>query len=629
MNAPLTQSHRWQLVAPWYRWTRAALPGDGRCSAPVLQKFAGTDFIESFLARPQHSLVFDAQTDVVSRLDAAGNATRWASRLASKLRFALPLQKVLGLPAAVPAAAAPGKAAQDAAAQAQAKAEIAAARLAPSALRKLFLPAHDRHYLIVCELHCESAGFPSVPRQKVCQAGFVIRRRLLPIPAALQAQAQAKNEALIQAEAALADLEALDETLPPVPAQSDAARYAASVAQRASEEANREARRRALAGAQDWREYLEAQRASLAQQREELQQWFIEQKLDAQLQAWLPDAEHGGMRWQTLSPEQIHADSTHHLGERFYPLLPLVPDPRDAAHDAAGRTIYFGVVPTVLAEHDPDGQACFDSHSTYEIRCFVRRHDVTRLRKGVPDCCGSVTWSLPSEPYRLAPPFDLIGSSQRPISIQMPDLRELAAQVASRPRGKFSPVKFLQPQHLSPSVKAGTASGGMMGGAAICFFSIPLITLIAMFVLNLFLPIVVLIFNLWFLLALRFCIPPQIEVGGGISADIAAQPPGVDFNAALGVEINGVMVGAADLHAQLKDDLKLQLIAEGFPGAEAGSGLDSVDNAQLAALAQSYDDAARLPAAPEEAPASLGTPEPLIYEPTRIAQWQLNPGGRG
>lgn len=54
-----------------------------------------------------------------------------------------------------------------------------------------------------------------------------------------------------------------------------------------------------------------------------------------------------------------------------------------------------------------------------------------------------------------------------------------------------------------------------MGGPAICFFSIPLITIIASFVLNLFLPIVVLLFNLWFLLALRFCIPPSFSIAGG------------------------------------------------------------------------------------------------------------------
>ncbi len=46
----------------------------------------------------------------------------------------------------------------------------------------------------------------------------------------------------------------------------------------------------------------------------------------------------------------------------------------------------------------------------------------------------------------------------------------------------------------------------------ICSFSIPLITIVATFVFKLFLPIVMLVFELWFLLRLKFCIPPSIEV---------------------------------------------------------------------------------------------------------------------
>ena len=76
-------THAWKLAGPWYRWTRAAVPEDGRLSAPALQMFAGDDFIERFLADPQHSLHFDPQVDVVSGLDVAGSATRWLARVAA------------------------------------------------------------------------------------------------------------------------------------------------------------------------------------------------------------------------------------------------------------------------------------------------------------------------------------------------------------------------------------------------------------------------------------------------------------------------------------------------------------------------------------------------------------------
>ena len=42
--------------------------------------------------------------------------------------------------------------------------------------RKIFLPTHSRFYLIVFELHCDRPGFPSVRRECVAQAGFVVRR---------------------------------------------------------------------------------------------------------------------------------------------------------------------------------------------------------------------------------------------------------------------------------------------------------------------------------------------------------------------------------------------------------------------------------------------------------------------
>ncbi|SFU59572.1 hypothetical protein, partial [Pseudoduganella namucuonensis] len=61
--------HPWKLVAPWYRWERAAVPRDGRGSAPTLQKFAGADYIEGFLQAPQRSLRFDPVDDVVNNLD--------------------------------------------------------------------------------------------------------------------------------------------------------------------------------------------------------------------------------------------------------------------------------------------------------------------------------------------------------------------------------------------------------------------------------------------------------------------------------------------------------------------------------------------------------------------------------
>ena len=102
----------------------------------------------------------------------------------------------------------------------------------------------------------------------------------------------------------------------------------------------------------------------------------------------------------------------------------------------------------------------------------------------------------------------------------------------------------------SYNVFDNAADGGEMGGEAICSFSIPLITIIAMFVLSLFLPIVVFIFNLWFLLVFRFCIPPQIKVAAGLDAALAVTPPKIDLDAEFSVKIEGLdtLVDPDDLH---------------------------------------------------------------------------------
>ncbi|HET6789164.1 MAG TPA: hypothetical protein VFH49_14455, partial [Aquabacterium sp.] len=59
----------WRLVGPWYRWEHPGLPTAGRGSAPAIQKFAGDDFLEGFLAQPQHSLKYDPVIDVVQNQD--------------------------------------------------------------------------------------------------------------------------------------------------------------------------------------------------------------------------------------------------------------------------------------------------------------------------------------------------------------------------------------------------------------------------------------------------------------------------------------------------------------------------------------------------------------------------------
>ena len=178
----------------------------------------------------------------------------------------------------------------------------------------------------------------------------------------------------------------------------------------------------------------------------------------------------------------------------------------------------------------------------------MRRHKPECPRKDqAPDCPGELVWSEPTESYKLASHNDLVGTAQRPITIQMPDLGELAAQVGGLPLNQFAPVKVVQPQRLDFTVKDGKAEEPSVGPSQICFFAIPLITIVAFFVLKLFLPVVVFLFGLFFLLSLKFCIPPSISISAGLKAELDALPGGIDVDAGL----------SASVALQLNEDLKL------------------------------------------------------------------------
>lgn len=583
----------WVLTGPWYRWTRPGLPEDGRVSRPAIQKFAGDDFIQSFLEKPQHSLKYDETIDVVNNYDLVSAAP--GGSLASKVGslFAVNSQ---GKPAA--SGEAPFR-----------------ARLAPSSLRKLYQPAHDRHYLVTCELHCDIPGFPSVTRSKVCQTGFVLRRRRSIIPAGVTPEMfNAQNAPVRKAEADFLELKSLSDTI------SDPYSSAALIA-------STQARQQQLAsnaGVANW-DALVAKRASeLATLRENFDAWLTQNGILVAIEGWFPSVQDGRASriygaWKTLNDAEQVADISS--GELSYPMFPLVPDPRDTGHDATGRTLYYGTIPTTGLEHDSDGIARFDDLTTYEVRCFVREHHTCPSKIGkTPDCNGPLTWSRASEAFRFAAAFDVLGAANRPITIKMPDLRELAAQAATRPRGKLSPVRFVQPQQMSPKISGSTLKSGAMSGEAICSFSIPLITIVALFVLNIFLPIVVFIFNLWFLLVFRFCIPPSIKFSANVDAALAATPPGIDLDADFAVKVGGVDKLANQLNTLLNSSMKVRIKED--TGADKKPDLGSYSNNALGPLDQSLQDAADLKADAQGTlppPPPVGTP--LVYEDTVTPVW--------
>jgi hypothetical protein len=544
-------AHDWRLVAPWWHWparqdeadleiqaARAALV---RRSAPVLQKYDGPDLVNTFLADPQHRLAFRPARDEIRRIIPG-----------PKGLFSLPTSE-------------------------------------PTGLRKLYLGSHHRHYLVLASLHCAAPGFPRVDREGVCRAGFVVRRRTTEL----------SREARRAGDQPLARLEAARRRRAGAEAQLGAAVRAGRLLRCEALEA------RLSAAAATEQDALAAVRC-----------WAEESGVRSALQGWVPrgvraDGTIGPLpACGTPAPApmlpvpgvgawQPVAELPGLLEEATFPLYPLVPDPRLPGHDGAGESIWFGVVPTGSSDVDPAGGPRFDDASDYEIRCFVRRHRPECPAEG-GHCHCPVIWSEPTAPYRLAPHLDLEGTANRPVTVQLPDLARLQAETLLLGPGRTGGVRFQTPAGSAMPFTTSNLDAAPVpdsGPARFCSFAIPLLTIVATFLFKLFLPIVVLVFQLWFLLALRFCIPPEVNIAAGsklalafsslgagldIKADVAARfGPGGDLEKDLDDALNEMFKGRKD-----KDGVSL---AERLKNAKDTGTVDTTLYAALArnALAQS------------------------------------------
>lgn len=470
----MNQRHPWKLVGPWYRWAIPASPSSGRAARPILQMYATTDFVGEFLKEPQRSLRFRAEDELEPDV------------LAAAVRVQ----------------------------------EARDAKAAPH-LRKVYLDTHHRFYLVVCELHCDAPGFPTVAREQVCEAGFVVRRWGGSVPPAARAKfARMQSESVAHRRPWLRPYAAASVVPGAVERHDRSPGVSLS-------EAPSGAYATDLSLADDLPE-PQAQIDTLVKQH----------AIQLTLQGWVAQAPTNHAAWTAVAAEPTD------LRETVHPLYPLVPDPRITKHSALGRTIYFGILPVGSSEVDALGAPRFDDRSLYEVRCFVRRHQECCPKvPGRRDCHGDLVWSPASEPYRLASQLDLVGTSHRPVTIQLPDLEALKKQAAALPFGAGVGMRMVSPPRSALEFTQDANNqpqSGAVEGAAICSFAIPLITIVATFVLRLFLPIVVFLFQLWFLLRLKFCIPPAFKATAGDGAELsqlASQWPqlGVEAKAAFDV----------------------------------------------------------------------------------------------
>lgn len=388
--------------------------------------------------------------------------------------------------------------------------------MARSDIRKLFQPSHQRFYAVTVELFCDVAGLPRPGPGDDPTVRFVLRRTLVTVSTQVDRKtlrdfAKLAARKLVGHET-FAAAEPRDEMATDLAAAYRAWAHDAELLRAFEQE--------------------HAQEIAALGIRAEVQGWFVRE--DGQ-GGWHPVPGEPG------DPVPDGEEQTYGMWRIPRPRRDCVPDP--------GRSLWFGTVPTYSGDTDAAGRPKLDDKTTYHLRCVA-----TRRR---PDPCPPiVTVSEPTAPFRLAAFFDPAGTANRRVHVRLPDFEAVQAQLATgRPVGG---VEFERPAASQLTsfplgvIPAVPGSGKADGDAAEnCFFAIELITIVAMFVLSLFLPIVIIVFQLWWMLLLKFCWPPSdtmdavlLKLNGTRTLDDLDDDETATFSTAFGVQADKKLVEA-------------------------------------------------------------------------------------
>ncbi|MET8625811.1 hypothetical protein ABZW30_19020 [Kitasatospora sp. NPDC004669] len=436
-------------------------------------------------------------------------------------------------------------------------------------LRKLYQPGHHRFYAVVVELFCDRPGLPRPgAAADGLQVRMVMRRqeRTVPKPerAAVRRLAKKLTTDLLEARGAEAG-RLSDRDLPNV--------LWADLAYRARFEAENSELFAAIG--------------------------------PPVVQSW------------TTGPKGPHWVPTGTVGPDGKPepeqelLMWRIPQPASECDRAGTRSLWFGLVPTLSGEHDDQGTPKLDDQHVYEIRCVARRPP----EHGHEHCPPQESWSDTTEPFSLAAFYDPEGTKNHKVSITMPDLRSLAAR-AGRPAGPGGVAITSPPgSQLPVTGKIPDPGSGSAGGTdfRVCTFALELFMIVAFFLFSLFLPIVVLAFQLWWMLALRFCLPPDLVALGALQAFL--NTPGGDLAVLLTGPKPGIPPGAPDNPGPKPlDDLLGQpgataAMAVRDPFEPAVAGQDPAAQAAAADLVAALDPTTAAEPSPPAAESS--PPDPL------------------
>jgi hypothetical protein len=153
-----------------------------------------------------------------------------------------------------------------------------------------------------------------------------------------------------------------------------------------------------------------------------------------------------------------------------------------------------------------------DSTRLYRMRMFFR------IKGETPSCPPELVWSCYTDPFRFGAWYESAGRPTAPVPL--PDPFDPNTLKNSKPSSSFAvPPKLMNAMQSASltNLSAGTppAGGGGLNLNWICGFSIPLITICAFFVLNIFLMLLNIVF--FWLPFIKICIPfpiPAPSSGG-------------------------------------------------------------------------------------------------------------------
>jgi hypothetical protein len=342
-------------------------------------------------------------------------------------------------------------------------------KLVHTKLRKLYQPAHSRFYAVVVEVFCDQPGLPRAGSHDDIEVFAVMRRRHVSVDAPRGAVRRLSR-------ALLADL-AREQHRSTLPITSDL-----DVGD-------------VWWGGEEHHERLASQQPAL----------LAKVHVDVEEQGWRAGPSGGG--WASVEAARIPS-----ADEERIPMWQLPPR-ADACEAAGTRSLWFGLVPTYSSDHwtDPESglQPKLDEHAIYQLRCVVQRP----AQPGHEHCPPQLDVSAPTRSFRLAAAYDPDGTKNRTVTVTAPDLRRLAAR-AGRRQGPGGLRIVTPPKSGLGPLPFGSIPGSGLGSPSsgpICTFAFELFFMVALFLFLLFLPIVVLAFQLWWMLALRICIPPSLS----------------------------------------------------------------------------------------------------------------------